>query len=61
MTSLISIERQIRLIHGQKVLLDSALAELYGVETKVLFQAIRKLMKQDETESKPIGFLWDKG
>lgn len=30
------IERSILLVRGHKVLLDSDLAELYGVETKVL-------------------------
>ncbi len=36
------IERAILLIRGQKVLLDSDLAELYGVETKVLNQAVKR-------------------
>jgi hypothetical protein len=36
------IERSIVLIRGQKVLLDMDLAELYGVETKVLNQAVRR-------------------
>jgi hypothetical protein len=36
------IERSILLIRGHKVLLDSDLAELYGVETKVLNQAVRR-------------------
>jgi hypothetical protein len=36
------IERAILLIRGQKVLLDSDLAELYGVETKVLTRAVRR-------------------
>jgi hypothetical protein len=36
------IERAILLIRGQKVLLDEDLAELYGVETKVLNQAVRR-------------------
>ena len=30
------IERAILLLRGQKVMLDADLAELYGVETKVL-------------------------
>jgi phage regulator Rha-like protein len=34
------IERLIYLIRGQKVMLDSDLAELYGVETKVLNRAV---------------------
>jgi phage regulator Rha-like protein len=36
------IERAILLIRGQKVMLDSDLAELYGVETRVLVQAVRR-------------------
>ncbi len=34
------IERRILLIRSQKVMLDSDLADLYGVETKVLNQAV---------------------
>ena len=37
------IERRIFLIRGQKVMLDRDLAELYGVATKVLNQAVRRL------------------
>jgi len=36
------IERAILLIRGQKVLLSQQLAELYGVETKVLNQAVAR-------------------
>ena len=36
------IERAILLIRGQKVMLDSDLADLYGVETKVLVQAVKR-------------------
>jgi len=36
------IERAILLIRGEKVMLDSDLAELYGVETKVLNQAVKR-------------------
>lgn len=36
------IEKMIYLIRGQKVMLDSDLAELYEVETKVLNQAVRR-------------------
>ncbi len=36
------IEKQILFIRGHKVLLDSTLAELYGVETKVLNQAVKR-------------------
>lgn len=36
------IEQRILLIRGHKVLLDVDLADLYGVETKVLNQAVRR-------------------
>ncbi len=36
------IENKILLIRGQKVMLDADLAELYGVETKVLMQAVKR-------------------
>jgi phage regulator Rha-like protein len=37
-----TIERKIYLVRGQKVMLDSDLAELYGVETRVLNQSVRR-------------------
>ncbi|HSY10519.1 MAG TPA: ORF6N domain-containing protein, partial [Candidatus Dormibacteraeota bacterium] len=36
------IEKAIVFIRGEKVMLDSDLAELYGVETRVLNQAVRR-------------------
>lgn len=36
------IERSILLIRGQKVMLDRDLAQLYGVETRTLNQAVRR-------------------
>ena len=36
------IEKKIYLIRGHKVMLDRDLAELYGVETRVLNQAVRR-------------------
>jgi hypothetical protein len=36
------IERRIYLIRGHKVMLDSDLAELYQVETRVLVQAVKR-------------------
>ncbi len=36
------IERKIYRIQGHKVMLDSDLAELYGVKTKVLLQAVKR-------------------
>ncbi|MCB9982159.1 MAG: ORF6N domain-containing protein [Rhodospirillales bacterium] len=43
--TVIPVERiaaAIYLIRGEKVMLDSDLAELYGVETKVLNQAVKR-------------------
>jgi len=37
-----SLISRIRTVRGQKVLLDSDLAELYGVATKVLIQAVKR-------------------
>ena len=36
------IEHKILLIRGKQVLLDNALAKLYGVETRVLNQAVKR-------------------
>jgi hypothetical protein len=36
------IERSILVLRGDKVLLDADLAKLYGVETKVLLQALER-------------------
>ena len=41
-----SIVSKIILLRGEKVLLDRDLAELYGVETKVLKQAVRRNIKR---------------
>ena len=38
----IRIEHSIRLIRGDKVILDEDLAELYGVETKNLVKAVKR-------------------
>ena len=40
--NLSKIEKMIYVIRGQKVMLDSDLAELYEVETKVLNQAVKR-------------------
>jgi len=37
-----SIENQIHLVRGQKVLLDADLAALYDVEVKALNQAVKR-------------------
>src|SRR5205823_400492 len=40
------IEKRILLIRNQKVMLDHELALLYGIETKVLKQAVRRNIKR---------------
>ncbi|MDO8811394.1 MAG: ORF6N domain-containing protein [Gallionella sp.] len=47
------IESQIFLIRGQKIMLDADLAELYGVPTKVLNQAIKR-----NSERFPVDFMF---
>ena len=47
------IESRIFLIRGQKVMLDADLAELYGVATKVLNQAVKR-----NTERFPEDFMF---
>ena len=48
------IEKKILLIRGQKVMIDADLAELYGVETKVLIQAVKRNIKRF-----PEGFMFE--
>lgn len=36
------IERQIHIVRGQRVMLDSDLADLYGASTMVLNQAVKR-------------------
>ncbi|MDY6987747.1 MAG: ORF6N domain-containing protein [Thermodesulfobacteriota bacterium] len=36
------VERTILLVRGQKIILDADLAELYGVETKILNKAVKR-------------------
>ena len=40
------IMNKIHLIRGQKIMIDKDLAELYGIETKVLKQAVRRNAKR---------------
>ncbi len=40
------IEQSILLIRGHKVLLDQDLAQLYGVETKVFNQAVKRNLER---------------
>ncbi len=44
------IERFIRLIRGHKVILDTDLAELYGVQTRVLVQAVKRNFNRFPTD-----------
>jgi hypothetical protein len=48
--SLSKIENMIYVIRGQKVMLDSDLAELYGVETKNLNKAVRRNISRFPTD-----------
>lgn len=41
-----AIENRILLVRGKKVLIDSDLAELYGVPTKVLNQAVKRNLER---------------
>ncbi len=45
-----AVENAIHLIRGQRVMLDSDLAEFYGVETKVLNQAVRRNIHRFPTD-----------
>lgn len=46
MLSVPVIEKHIRLIRGQRVIMDSVLAALYGVETSALTRAVRRNKKR---------------
>ena len=41
MTTILEVENRIITLRGQQVLLDSDVADLYGVQTKVVNQAVR--------------------
>ena len=51
MNDLINIENKILVIRGQQVMLDRDLAVLYGVETKVLNQAVKRNIEPSKTTS----------
>ena len=44
------IQSKIYEIRGQKVMLDFDLAEMYGIETRVLKQAVRRNIKRFDGE-----------
>lgn len=41
-----SIQQRILVVRGQQVLMDFQLAQLYGVETRVLKQAVRRNLER---------------
>jgi hypothetical protein len=49
-----TIEQKIFLIRGQKVMLDKDLAELYGIETRVVKQAVKRNIKRF-----PVDFMFE--
>lgn len=40
------VERRLLLVRGERVLLDQDLAELYGVETRILIRAVRRNLER---------------
>jgi len=46
MTNIALIQKKIFIIRGEKVMIDRDLAELYGVETRVLNQAVKRNMNR---------------
>lgn len=50
MNDLMIIQNKIYEIRGQRVMLDRDLAELYGVETKALNQAVKRNIHRFEGE-----------
>ena len=50
MDDLQNIQDHIYVIHGQRVMLDRDIAKAYGVETKVLNQAVKRNIKRFEGE-----------
>ena len=54
MTNIIEVENKIITLRDQQVILDSDVAELYGVQTKEINQAVR-----NNPEKFPIGYIWE--
>jgi len=44
------VEKTILLIRGERVILDADLAQLYGVETRALIQALKRNKKRFPTD-----------
>jgi len=56
LVSIEKVERKIFLIRGEKVMLDSDLAALYEVETKILVQAVKR-----NSQRFPVDFMFQLG
>lgn len=54
MTNIIEVENRIITLRNQQVILDSDVAELYGVQTKEINQAVR-----NNPEKFPEGYIWE--
>ena len=54
MTTILEVENRIITLRGQQVLLDSDVADLYGVQTKVVNQAVR-----NNLEKFPEGYIFE--
>ena len=54
MTNIIEVENKIITLRDQQVILDSDVAELYGVRTKEINQAVR-----NNPEKFPEGYIWE--
>ena len=54
MTNIIEVENKMITLRKQQVILDSDVAELYGVQTKEINQAVR-----NNSEKFPIGYIWE--
>ena len=54
MTNILEVEKMIVTLRNQQVILDSDVAELYGVQTKEINQAVK-----NNSEKFPIGYIWE--
>ena len=54
MTNILEVENKIITLRDQQVILDSDVAELYGVQTKEINQAVR-----NNPEKFPEGYIWE--
>ena len=54
MTNIIEVENKIITLRDRQVILDSDVAELYGVQTKEINQAVR-----NNPEKFPQGYIWE--